>query len=329
MKKVSLTASIIAVLAIIISCARDVADTTDDAYKRVLDAWIRVNYGTEMSPTDSGVYVLSYTPGTGDAVRDCVYVNVHYTCTDLNGTVLSTNCEDLSKQVGTYSVTSYYGPDTWFVGSESIATGLEQILRTMRAGGKAKIALPYFLANAPYSGYNAFSVNRTNNLIYEFEVEDVIDDIFAMQDDSLRNFSNRYYDGMDTTAVGFYFKNISHTPDCDTISDQNTIKVWYVGKRLDGSVFDTNIRDTAKFYRIYRNNASYDPLEITYYSDLSEFLENSSMVTGFTYALSKMKYGDTAITFFRSDYGYSAAGSGAIIPEYCPLFFMIYIEPLK
>ena len=325
MKRVTAAAFILALTAIAISCARDVADNSS-AYERALAAWIRTNYGTSIAPNDSGVYVLSYEPGTGMPVRDSQYVFVHYTCTDLLGNVISTNREDVARQLGTYSLTDYYGSDIWCVGVESVAPGLEQILLTMKVGGKAKIAVPSDQTVVKYSGYNAFNITGMN-VIYDFEVDSVVEDIFDHQDRQLKDFSVRHANGTDTLMEGFYYRLLSSRADCDSLQDETTIHVRYVGKRLDGTVFDTNIQDTAKKYRIYNPSNGYEAMDVTYYKDASSFLENSKTVKGFTYAIMRMKYGDTSEAFFRSDFGYSSTGVGNSIPEYCPLYFWIYIEP--
>lgn len=326
MKRVTKAAFIIALATIVISCARDVADNSSSSYDRALAAWIRTNYGTALTPTDSGVYVLSYEPGTGKAVKDSQYVFVHYTCTDLNGNVISTNREEVSHQLGTYSATDFYGSDIWCVGVESVAKGLEQVLLTMKEGGRARIAVPAGQNTVKYAGYNAFNFG-SGNVIYDFEVDSVVEDIFEYQNDQLRDYSLRHANGIDTTMEGLYYRLLSSTTGCDSINNETTIKVRYIGKRLDGTIFDTNIRDTAKRYRIYNPNNKYEAMEVTYYSDEAAFLENSKNVEGFTYALMQMKYGDTSEVFFRSDFGYSSTGTGNAIPEYCPLYFWIYIEP--
>lgn len=326
MKRVTAAAFIIALTTIAISCARDVADSTS-SYQRVLDAWIRTNYGTALSPNDSGVYVLSYEQGTGKQVKDTQYVFVHYTCTDLEGNIISSNREEVNRQLGTYGVTDYYGSDIWCVGVESVAQGLEQVLLTMREGGKAKIAVPANQNILTYTGYNAFNYGTGTTVIYDFVVDSVVEDIFEYQNDQLRDYSIRHANGIDTAMEGLYYRLLSETPDCDSISDETTIKIRYIGRRLDGTVFDTNIQDTAKYYRIYSPNNDYAALEMTYYKDESNFLENATTVEGFSYAVMQMKYGDTSEVFFRSDFGYASTGSGNAIPEYCPLYFWIYVEP--
>ena len=39
------------------------------------------------------------------------------------------------------------------------------------------------------------------------------------------------------------------------------------------------------------------------------------------------RYGERAVTFFNSDWGYEASSSGDNIGAYEPLFFYLYIEP--
>ena len=96
---------------------------------------------------------------------------------------------------------------------------------------------------------------------------------------------------------------------------------------MDWSMFDTDIRDTAKRNGIYSSSSSYDTLTFTFYQDSSKmFTNNTSYVTGFTYAVNKMRHHDTIEVVFRSDLGYGAAGSGTSIPEYSPLYFKIYIQ---
>ncbi len=328
MKRVIIAASVILLFVLAASCART-APEKDSSYERILASWVRVNYGSNYAPNDSGVYVLNFLQGTGKAVGDSSYVCAHYVRKDLAGNIKSTNYIDLCKQLGTYSYGDDYGSDIWHMGSKSIAAGLEQILSTMRAGGKATIAMPPAMTHVSNVGYNAFPSSESDNVIYEVVIDDVIDDIYDVQESRLEEFSSKYYGGLDTIAEGFYYKLISETAGCDSIADEASVNVWYVGRRLDGTVFDTNIEDTAKKHRIYSSSGSYEAMSVTFYKDLASFISNSSNIQGFTRAISMMKYGDTAETFFNSNYGYGEAGKSTSIAEYCPLFFRLYIEPKK
>jgi len=96
---------------------------------------------------------------------------------------------------------------------------------------------------------------------------------------------------------------------------------------MNGQVFDTNIEDTAKFYRIWSGDKTYSAMDISYYkSDESKFASDNSVVTGFGNAILKMNKGEKAVTLFNSDLGYGADGKNPAIPEYSPLVFWLYIE---
>ncbi|MBQ7574994.1 MAG: FKBP-type peptidyl-prolyl cis-trans isomerase [Bacteroidales bacterium] len=326
MKRVVIAAVAIVLTVLAVSCARITTDTSSP-YERMLASWVKVNYGADIAPNDSGVYILDYYKGDGKAIGDSSYVCAHYIRKDLEGNVLSTNYIDLSKQLGTFSEADYYGSDIWRMGCNSIVPGLEHVLKTMKVGGRVTVAMPPAKATVASAGYNAFPTVANDNVIYEVEIDDVIDDIYAVQEEQLKEFSRKYYGGMDTIAEGFYYKLVSETAGCDSIADEASINVWYIGRRLDGSVFDTNIEDTAKKYRIYSPSGSYDAMSVTFYADLASFITNSSNIQGFTRALSMMKYGDRAETFFNSNYGYGDGGNKAAIGEYAPLFFSLYIEP--
>ncbi|MBO4571003.1 MAG: FKBP-type peptidyl-prolyl cis-trans isomerase [Bacteroidales bacterium] len=327
MKRLLTAAALLLLILAAGSCAKTTADSSNSAYDKVLASWVRVNYGKDVMPNDSGVYVLNFLQGSGKAVGDSSYVCAHYVRRDLSGNIKSTNYIDLCKQLGTFSEADYYGSDIWRVGFQSLPTGLEPIIRTMRVGGKATVAIPLAQSLVTNSGYNAFPSSETDNVIYEVEIDDVIDDIYEVQERQLKEFSAKYYGAMDTIAEGFYYKLVSETPGCDSIADESSVNVWYIGRRLDGTVFDTNIKDTAKKYRIYDASGSYEAMSVTYYTDLASFISNSSNIQGFTRALALMKYGDRAETFFNSNYGYGEGGSSTRIAEYAPLFFSIYIEP--
>ena len=306
------------------SCAQPRTESSTEATDRVLAAWVRVNYGTTVAPNDSGVFVLSYTPGTGASVPDSGYVFCHYQRHTLDGNIQSTNIETLGEQLGLKTNLSDFGSDIWQVDVGSIPRGLEPIIKSLKVGGKATVAIPVGQSKVTNSVYYAFSSSETENVIYEVELDDVVKDIYAWQDDLLKAHSIAHYDGMDTLTVGYYSKVVGQAAVADSLNDDVTVSVWYIGRRLDGRIFDTNVRDTARKYEIYTSSGSYDSLSLSYNKDLSTMLSNNSYVTGFTKAIHDMRKRDTVEVFFRSDWGYGVSGSTDVIPEYCPLNFRIW-----
>ncbi|MBR4212379.1 MAG: FKBP-type peptidyl-prolyl cis-trans isomerase [Bacteroidales bacterium] len=306
------------------SCAKAGSDNPNAAADRVLAAWVKVNYGENYAPNDSGVFILSLTQGTGAAVPDSGYVFCHYTRRSLEGNIASTNDEALTEQLGLKTNLTDCGSDIWQVDQGMIPCGLEAVIKSLRVGGKARVALPVAQSVVTNSTYNAFSASESDNVIYDIELDDVVADIYAWQDGLLKAHSAAHYGGMDTLTAGYYFKVVGQAAEPDSINDDVSVSCWYIGRRLDGRVFDTNVRDTARKYEIYSSAGSYDSLALTYYKDFSTMLSNNSYAMGFTKAIHEMRKRDTVEVFFRSDWGYGASGSTTVIPEYCPLCFRIW-----
>jgi len=323
--------SITVVLVVFIaSCAQIESESNDVIQKRILEAWVSTNYGSAAKVTKSGSYILESIDGTGEKVRDSSYVFVSYSTKSLDGTYVTTTYEDIAKQLGTYTIASYYGAYIWGMDLGAVYTGIEEILKDMRVGGKIKVVVPPWLTDSittelystPFS-----SSGETSNIIFEMEVNKVVDNIYEYQRELLEEYSNKYYGGIDSISDGFYLKKEIELPDGDTIVDGETINVRYIARLLNGHVFDTNIQDTAKKYRIYDSSNDYDALEMTFNTDLSEMVSANDVVYGFSYAVNKMKYGESAVTFFWSPLGYYDSGSEGVVPGYTPLKFNIYVEP--
>ena len=306
------------------SCAVS-ASSDDSSQDRILKAWININYpGLQARP--SGVYVLSMDSGSGSAITDSSYVFVHYTRTDLEGTVASTNYREKVAQLGNLESAGYYGSDIWRVDKGFIPEGLEDVIKGLRVGGSARIVMPVSASYVKSSVYDAFPSNEEANVVYSIFIDDVVSDITAWQEKMLNDFKDANFQYLDSLRGGFYLKKMIECPQ-DTVSEGDDVKVEYIGRLIEnGMVFDTNIQDTAKLYRIYDDSRSYDPMTITYKAEEEAFFEENNIVKGFGYAIRNMNYGETAICFFLSDLGYGAGGSDPSIPEYAPLCFWIHIQ---
>lgn len=331
MNKLLKTLLYVSVLATALSCAKESTEDTSGIQDEILNAWVQINHPEKLSQlTKSGSYILELEQGTGGTVTDTGYVFVHYIKRDLEGNITETNIEKYSDQLGSYYKSYDYGCDIWQVGVGAVYSGVEDMLKTLRVGGHATIAVPGSAAVCEYDLYDAFPADNGTSFIMELHLEQVEEDIYAYQEKLLKEYSALHFGGADTTSQGFYF--IDQTPDgaeTDTISDGSTVNVWYIGRRLDGSVFDTNIQDTAKKYRIYDADASYDALEITWKKDVATMLEEASVVSGFGMAVNKMNFNSSATTFFWSKLGYGISGQNPKIGEYSPMAFTLTIKPEK
>ena len=312
------------------SCAVSPDEDEYYSYDRVMKAWIHRYYPGLQPQGDTGTYILESNPGNGASVTDSSYVRAHFVKRKLDQTILSTNIQSYSEQLGTYSNTSYYGGNTWRVDQGYLPAGLESILKNMRAGGHVKVALPVSASKHTSSLYNAFSsTSETDNEIIEVTVDTVITDIYDYQEKSMKAWFTEHYGVSDTTSKSLYFKKLTEkTAETDTVAEGATVKVRYIGRLMSGQVFDTNIEDTAKFYRIWKSDGSYNALSLTYYKDdEKKSSSENNVVTGFGNAITLMNYGETAVTLFNSELAYGDAGKSPSIPEYAPLTFWLYIEP--
>lgn len=312
----------------LVSCAKEVGETTEELQARVLDSWISVKHpGSEKTP--SGLYIIDLSEGNGRKVTDSSYVFVQYIVRDLSGNILATNNKAISEQLGQFSHSRHYGYNIWRVDQNALYKGVEEIIKRMRVGGRATVAFTPVLATLSVPTYSLFSsLDATVNLLFELELLDCVDDIYVdYEEPLLRKYSEKYYGGLDTLKRGFYFLKTKEVPVEDSIPTESQVKVRYVGHLLDGVVFDTNIQDTAKRYRIYDSNKSYEAMDITFKSSVHELKQSNSVIEGFADAIIRMRYGEKAVAFFWSQAGYGEGGSSPSIPEYTPICFEIEIRP--
>ena len=344
MKKIILYLTLAALL--LSACAKDPKSGVNDAAKRYLDAWMQV-YHPGAPQTPLGAFILEETPGTGAAAGSSdtnPFVRVNFTVRNLDGSVAGTSDAELSKQLGTYDEASYYGPVIWSRASNGLAAGIEESVAAMRVGGRRTVVIPSWLLGVDASTGNTLvydtaqeymdNVSGGSPRIYEMELTDVIPDILKWQIDSVGRYVSRNFPGKsaaDSVKRGiYYFRTAQPTSTADFKND-TTIYINYIGRRLDGAVFDTSIADTAKFYGIYSASRKYGPCAVKWYgtdgtyADITMKAAGSdsfgSVVNGFSFALSQMHAFEKGTAVFVSNWGYGTKSSGNAIPSYSPLRF--------
>jgi len=291
----------LASVVVFISCSKEVTESSDSIEKRILEAHIKVVYNNTIQPTASGLYIINTKVGTGTPVKNSGGVFVRFSTLDLQNNYLSTSFDSVAKLVGGYADSTYYGPILFEMGNYTMIKGLEEAMLKLREGSKARVIIPSWLSDYNYQGSSR--VNNTTQ-IYDIEVLRVVDSIPLFQLDTLKAYSKKYYGGIDTLSKGYYFKTLKSGIG-DTLKSSETISYWYVGRLLDGFVFDTNIEDTARKYNIY------NPLKTGGYVALNttlQDLDNSdgSIIKGIAKTFLNMKHGGKAVTFFSSDWGYGS-----------------------
>ncbi|MBQ8646078.1 MAG: FKBP-type peptidyl-prolyl cis-trans isomerase [Bacteroidales bacterium] len=311
----------VAIMALVLcSCAEDKNESDRSIQERILDAYIKEKF-PQAKKLESGLVMIDFQQGSGEELerRDGGYFE--YTTQSLSGDYIETTDEELAKRLGSFSNSNYYGPVLYEMGYKTTYKGLEEVMIGMKIGGKAKFILPPWLS---VTGSNGDRWEESANLIYEIELKEVINNIDNWEADTMRRYAAIHYPGLDTLSSHFYFKKL-HDAKADSLESE-TVQVRYIGRLLDGWVFDTNIADTAKKYGIYDAENDYNALDFKHSNDIETMEQDNSMVRGFCMALKDMSYGDKAFTMFGSKYGYDYTGKDPIGP-YQPLIFWLYIEP--
>ena len=337
----------LALAALLLSaCAKDPKTGVNDAAKRYLEAWMQV-YHPEAVQTSLGAFILEDTPGTGAAAGSSdtnPYVRLNYTVRNLDGSVAGTTDEKLSQQLGTYNESTYYGPVIWARASNGLVAGLEESVAAMRVGGRRTVVIPGWLLGVDATSGQTIvcdtpqeyleKVTGGTPRVYEMELTEVIPDILAWQIDSVGRYVSRNFPGKnvkDSVKTGIYYFRTGEPSSTEEFKSDTTVYINYIGRRLDGAVFDTSIADTAKYYGIYSASRTYGPCAVKWYSTDGTYTDITmktagsdsygSVVNGFAFALSQMHAFESGTTVFIANWGYGTKSSGDAIPAYSPLRF--------
>lgn len=322
------------------SCAKAPSEGPNDDARLYLESWVLVHHPDAVR-TALGAFVLSETPGTGEAVgseEDSPLVRVDYVATSLDGTVLGTSIESVSQQIGDYSFGNYYGPVIWNRGQGALAAGIDEAISSMRVGGAKTIVLPGWLQTSlRYDTAEDYlkKVSGGTPSIYEIRLREIITDIARWETDSIGSYIPKAFPGktvLDSLEYGFYYFRTGEPSVEEAFASDTTIYINYIGRLLNGAVFDTNIRDSAKFYGIYSASRTYGPSSVSFSREgegedgtITVQMGSSSVITGFGDALKQMHPHEKGSGVFYSTLGYGSSGSGLTIPAYSPLRFDIEV----
>lgn len=323
-------------LAVAGGCAKTVSTNVGEEAKRLFDAWMYVHY-PDLQPTELGAYVLEETEGDGELVgtpENAPYLRVNYTVTDLDGDVSMTSYKTMAQQLGDYDPTYYYGSRFWYRSDDALYAGLDEAVSSMRVGGKKTVIVPSWLVTSSrYDTAQEYVTNASGSSsdgIYSVGIVEIVDDVVEWEIDSLTRYLSVAHPDIaptDSLKYGFYYKQITAPTDTTSFSTDSTLFINYIGRLLNGQVFDTNIADTAKRYDLYSSSSTYEPVQINWdaddYTNITMTSDETSVIDGFAYALSLMRSYEKGVAIFYSGLGYGSSGSGNCIPEYAPLIFEI------
>lgn len=324
-----------AIAAAMSGCAKEPEEINNLDNQRYFEAWMSINHpGTPK--TGLGIYIIEDTPGTGREINTTdKYAFVHYTTRHLDGDIIKTTVEDVDKQLGKYSEGNWYGGDILHIDRNSSNVGMLEMLKGMKIGGTRTAVIPGWLnvANEYESEKDYIKNVSGSDIICTLTLTDAMEDIERWEISNLEAFVKDRMSGVDSTEFGYYYKRLALPVTEEDLPTDTTVCINYIGRLMNGRVFDTTIADTAKFYGIYSPTKEYKPVYIDFaeeYKDIKMRASNSSdasstLVDGFSYCMSKMKDKESGIVAFRSDMGYGTKGQGKGIPKYAPISFEIAI----
>lgn len=332
---------LLALLALLCSCAKKNVSTTGSDAKEYLQLWMD-KYHPGVAANADGIYILEDTPGTGEAWdKEKLYVLVEVTIRGLGGTISATTDENLAKQLGTYVKGNYYGPKYQMIADGTSYAGVDALLQGMKLGGHRIAVIPaWMLTTSRYDTQKGYidACTVSTSLIYDVtlvgQTNDPDEDAIA----TLKTYVQEHYGAdiqpvsyvADETADGsFYFiSDVSAFDGVEPLESDTKVNMNYTGKLLDGSVFDTTLEKVAKDAGIYNSANTYESVSMTYTTNYENVVmgSSSSLINGFKGGVSQMKWkGQKATVIFTSKHGYSSSGSGNTIPAFAPLIFELEI----
>ena len=107
MNRLSILICAAAAATLMASCAKENVTHTNDAGKRFLEAWMKINHPDAVK-SGLGIYILEENAGSGKeagSVKDYPYAYVSYTATDLDGNISESTDASVAEQLGTYDPT--------------------------------------------------------------------------------------------------------------------------------------------------------------------------------------------------------------------------------
>jgi len=123
-----------------------------------------------------------------------------------------------------------------------------------------------------------------------------------------------------TTASGLKYMIKTPGPGPKPLAG-DTVSVNYVGRTLDGKIFDTSVESVAKAAGMYNPNRPYEPLKFA--------VVTAPMIKGWSEGLLLLNEGSKATFIIPSHLGYGDQGMGDAIPPASTLVFDIDLVKVK
>lgn len=252
---------------------------------------------------DNNGFYYKITRGTSsDEVKVGEEVTVKYDIYLLSGLKVWTSVKDTVKTVKFPA----------FTGAPFVVPAMELGINLMRAGDKATILSPYYIGFGNYTsiltGYNTnATIPQYSPIRVEMELVSKRTEVQQIDNYLTANKLVPTYRTSDNLIV----VKTAEVATGDTIGPNKVVKVKYVGKLLNGTVFDEG-KEILQF---------------------TTGTGNSNLITGFDRAIRKMKVNEKATIILPSATAYgkggraNSQGSNYVIKPYEPILFNVEVQP--
>ncbi len=347
MKIVRQTLLAAAVVFVAASCAKQETVNAGVLEQESLDAWVSSHISDPtLKGYSNGMYTVVRTPAAAGAAepKQNYWVLVNYDgysmpdgAVNPTGNLFVTRDADKSARAlasNTYR-THYVPHKLWMQPGYGLTEAMYATLLQMGEGAVWRYYAPSALTYGSYGssytyGYQGQSALPASVPSYmDIELVEVIPDISVWELAQAKNFAADTLPEV-TDKEGLYLKKIpDYLPGYDDdplqvdIKEDSTLSIYYVGKFLDGFVFDTNIDSIA--LRVFNDASTH--------TAISYKPSAGGRIQAFYDAVLTMKYNSWGRMVFTSTYGYGSTGqtptdtAGSVIDPYEPLYFEFFIEP--
>lgn len=271
-----------------------------ESSNKLIEKYINGNK-INVEPFSSGLYYIENIQGSGSYPEFGEKVFVSYVAKLLDETVVDDASDTVVEIV---------------LGKNQIFPGMEEGIMNMRKGGKATLIIPFDLA---FGKEGSSLVPPYSPLCIDIVLVDIIDKAIVEKEDELkakasvleakRIFDNYIVENNLTNNLiseGISYRIITNGSS-ESPTQNSKVKVHYVGKLIDGTIFDSS----------YDRN---QPFEFT--------LGKGAVLPGWDIAVSKMKLGEKAEFVMSQELVYRDYSLGMIKP-YSNLIYEIELIDIE
>lgn len=338
------------------SCAKAEPEDTVELEKQSFKAWMAKYRSQAVEQPSGGIYVEVLEDGdqTIDSGRDTtVWIMLDYTATDIHGNVFVTRDSMEALRQRTFTPATHYIPDLLWVGDENygMIEGQYFALRNdlkksdgstikMSAGTRVRLYIPSYLAYGSYGfsddqGYGGqFELGTTKIVIEDLIVKEVFADPIEREEklvteratidwglaeaDTLARFL--YVDSLSDFAqrAGLLdqYPNKPWDKETQLLTADSTARIRFVGRFLDGFIFDTNIQSVYDGFYNRRIGQDYLPDEKTLSAlSFKASDDEEKYIPAFAKTIPKLRRQQWYRLVFTSAYGYGGTGLSAALQE--------------